>query len=39
MTALDEMEMHPGVLLEPAPILFVRVEVVEDDMKLMVRKN
>jgi hypothetical protein len=25
------MEMHLGVLLEPALVLFVRVEVVQDD--------
>ena len=39
MPASGEVEVHPGVLLEPALILFVRVEVVQDDVKLAVRKG
>ena len=34
-----EMKLHIGMRLEPMLILFVGVEVVEDDVKLAVRKS
>src|ERR1035437_1733559 len=34
-----EMKLHIGMGLEPMLVLFVGVEVVEDDVKLAVRKS
>ena len=34
-----EMKLHIGVGLEPVLVLFMGVEVVEDDVKLAVRKS
>jgi hypothetical protein len=34
-----EMKVHIGVSLEPVLVLLVGVEIVEDDMKLAVRKS
>lgn len=33
------MEMHVGVLFEPALVLLVGIEVVQDDVKLAARKG
>jgi hypothetical protein len=33
------MELHVGVGLEPGLVLFVGVEIIEDDVKLAVRKS
>ena len=38
-TCRREMKLHVGVGLEPVLVLFMGVEVVEDDVKLAVRKS
>ena len=38
-TCRHEMKLHVGVGLEPMLVLLVGVEVVEDDVKLPVRKS
>src|ERR1019366_804069 len=38
-TCRREMKLHIGMGLEPILVLFVGVEVVEDDVKLAVRKS